>query len=405
MKRLLLTSMALVAVLAACSKTELPGRDEGSSSADRKDLVLSDKNATSETKALYANLWKIKDKGFMFGHHDDLMYGRYWFGDEGGSDTKAVCGDYPAVFGVDFSSLVDDRYADNDYQNNLRRKCVKEAYDRGMVIVACMHLDNPKTIGSHRGVDYDGEKKGGAWDNSDKTVVKEILRTGSATNLLYQEWMDRLAALAHSLKGSDGKEIPIIFRPYHEHTQSWSWWGSTCTTEQEFIKFWQWTVTYLRDAKGVHNFIYAISPQMDSRKQESDFLFRWPGDEWVDFIGMDCYHGINYAVFTANLKAISRVALDKGKPCGVTETGVEGFTKKNYWTEDIYAPASGRKISLLVTWRNKYVGSTESDKHYFSVYPGHPSEEDFVDMYEKDDCFFCKDLPDMYAMPSGYSVN
>lgn len=404
MKRLLFIFTASVAVLAACNKVELPGRDE-SSPADRKDLVLADKNATAETKALYANLWKIKDKGFMFGHHDDLMYGRHWYGDEGGSDTKEVCGDYPAVYSLDFSELVDDRWNDSPAENALRLKCVKEAYDRGMVIIACMHLDNPKTIGQHRGIDYDGQYKGAAWDNSDNKVVSEILKTGSAVNTLYMEWMDRLADLAHSLKGSDGKEIPIIFRPYHEHTQSWSWWGSSCTTEQEFIKFWQWTVTYLRDAKGVHNFIYAISPQMDSQKQDSDFLFRWPGDGWVDFIGMDCYQGINNAVFTANLKAISRVALDKGKPCGVTETGVEGFTKEKYWTENIYAPASGRKISLLVTWRNKFVGANESDKHFFSVYPGHASAKDFVTMYGKDDTFFCKDLPDMYTMPSGYTVN
>lgn len=405
MKRFFQFLPLLVLALAACNKIELPGRDDGSSAADRKELVLADANATPETKALYANVWKIKDKGFMFGHHDDLMYGRYWYGDEGGSDTKAVCGDYPAVYSLDFAEMIDDRWNDSPSENALRKKCVKEAYDKGMVIIACVHLDNPKTVMAHRAAKtYDANKNGGAWDNSDKEVVAQILRTGSATNLLYTEWMDRLAELAHSLKGSDGKLIPIIFRPYHEHTQSWSWWGSSCTTEQEFIKFWQWTVTYLRDAKGVHNFIYAISPQMDSQKQDSDFLFRWPGDKWVDFIGMDCYQGINNAVFTANLKAISRVALSKGKPCGVTETGVESFTKATYWTENIYAPASGRKISLLVTWRNKFVGANENDKHYFSVYPGHPSAKDFVTMYSKDDTFFCRDLPDMYYMPSGYVV-
>lgn len=33
---------------------------------------------------------------------------------------------------------------------------------------------------------------------------------------------------------------------------------------------------------------------------------------------------------------------------------------------------------MIVTWRNKFVNGDESDKHYFSVYKGHPSEENFI---------------------------
>ena len=138
-----------------------------------------------------------------------------------------------------------------------------------------------------------------------------------------------------NLKGSDGKQIPVIFRPYHEHTQTWSWWGSSCTTTQQFIDFWQFTVKYLRDTKGVHNLIYAISPQMDSSKTEDDFYFRWPGDDFVDFIGMDCYQGINNTVFVNNLKVISKISLKKLKPAGVTETGKEGFTNTDYLEEQV----------------------------------------------------------------------
>ena len=155
---------------------------------------------------------------------------------------------------------------------------------------------------------------------------------------------------------------------------------------------------YLRYTKNVHNVIYAISPQIDSQQSEDEYLSRWPGDDYVDFLGMDCYQGINNSVFTSNLKTLSRVSLEKKKPCGVTETGVEGFTKEKYWTENILAPMTGRKVSLLVTWRNKYVGTDDSDQHYYSVYRGHPSEKNFVEMYKADNTFFCHDLPDMYKM-------
>lgn len=354
-------------------------------------LSLADKNATSQTKALYANLWDIAAKGFMFGHHDDLWYGRYWYNEPGKSDTKAVCGDYPGVFSVDMGPIMDDRHSSSE--NEIRRRVIIEAYDRGEVITMCCHLNNPHTGGD-------------SWDNKSNDVVKSILTEGHATRTKYLQWLDRCAEFANNLKGSDGKLIPIIFRPYHEHTQTWSWWGSKCTTEDEFIRFWRFTVEYLRDTKGVHNFIYAISPQMDEVYQDARerLTFRWPGDDYVDFLGMDCYHYSWKQAFKSNLDAMSKLSLEKNKPCGVTETGPEGFDWKDYWTDHILQSALNQRVSMIVMWRNKYVGNNESDRHFYSVYPDHPSEDDFRTMYASDITFFSKDLPDMYTMPEGYEV-
>ena len=354
-------------------------------------LSLVDKNATAQTKALYANLWDIAAKGFMFGHHDDLWYGRYWYNKPGESDTKAVCGDYPAVFSVDMGPIMDDRY--NNAENAIRRRVIVEAYDRGEVITMCCHLNNPHTGGD-------------SWDNNSNEVVKSILKEGHATRTKYLQWLDRCAEFANNLRGSDGNLIPIIFRPYHEHTQTWSWWGSKCTTEDEFIRFWRFTIEYLRDVKGVHNFIYAISPQMDEVYSDAKarLTFRWPGDDYVDFIGMDCYHYSWKQAFKSNLDAMSKLSLEKNKPCGVTETGPEGFDWRDYWTDHILQSALNQRVSMIVMWRNKYVGNNESDRHFYSVYPGHPSEDDFRTMYANDATFFSKDLPDMYTMPKGYEV-
>ena len=354
-------------------------------------LHIVDKDATPQTKALLANLWDIADRGWMFGHHDDLWYGRYWYNEPGGSDTKAVCGDYPAVFSVDFAEIMDDRH--NSSSNEIRRRVILEARERGEVILACAHLNNPKTGGD-------------SWDNSSDQVVREILTEGSATRKKYLTWLDRLADFALSLKDSRGELVPVILRIYHEHTQGWSWWGSSCTTDQEFVALWQFTVRYLRDTKGVHNFLYAVSPQMDGVYQDTRgrLLFRWPGDEWVDFIGMDCYHGTNNSAFISNLDAICALSADKKKPCGVTEDGKESFTEIDFWSRYVLGPVGDRRISMVTMWRNKYVGSNESDKHYFSVYPGHPSEDDFRQMYSSPRSLFSSDLPDMYTLPAGYEI-
>jgi mannan endo-1,4-beta-mannosidase len=75
--------------------------------------------------------------------------------------------------------------------------------------------------------------------------VTEILDKASTTHATFTAWLDRLAAFAKDLKDDNGQLIPVIFRPFHEHTQTWSWWGRSCTTEAEFISLWRFTIDYL----------------------------------------------------------------------------------------------------------------------------------------------------------------
>lgn len=357
-------------------------------------LQLTDANATAETKALYSNLWRIQEKGTMFGHHDDLLYGRNWMTEAGRSDIKDVCGDYPGVFSVDFAEIMDDRSTTSTL-NNDRTRVIKEARERGEVITACCHLNNPLTGGD-------------SWDNSKNTVAKEILTEGSATNIKFNSWLDKLAVFANNLKDSKGKLIPVIFRPFHEHTQTWSWWGSGATTQQEFISLWKYTIDYLKNKKQVHSFIYAISPQLDGQGTVDNFLFRWPGDNYVDFLGWDSYHGTNTAAFSTNLRNLTSLSQQKLKPCGVTETGIEGIVKNGapydtYWTNEIGIPLTGKKVSMVVMWRNKYDPSHEGS-HFYAPFEGHSSVANFKLLYASPNMIFSKKMPDMYTMAANTTV-
>jgi mannan endo-1,4-beta-mannosidase len=51
-------------------------------------LSLSDKKATPETVSLYKKLNQLTQKGFLFGHQDDLAYGVNWKYENGKSDIK-----------------------------------------------------------------------------------------------------------------------------------------------------------------------------------------------------------------------------------------------------------------------------------------------------------------------------
>ncbi|ADF50713.1 mannase precursor [Zunongwangia profunda SM-A87] len=307
-----------------------------------------------------------------------------------------MSGDYPAVYSIDFAEIMDGR-SEGNTMNEHRKRTILEARGRGEVIMANAHLNNPVTGGD-------------SWDNSNSTVAKEILSSGSQANIVFKSWLDKLAVFVKDLKDDKGNAIPIIFRPFHEHTQSWSWWGTSNTTQEEFINLWKFTVDYLKNEKGVHNLIYAISPQLDGVGTKSNLLYRWPGDNYVDFIGLDSYHGTNSTALTINTRNLAELSKEKQKPVGITETGIEGIRQGNgqeypmYWTEEILNPIIGKDISMVIMWRNKYDPS-HSGHHFYGPYIGHSSADNFVEFYESSFTLFSGDLPDMYRMPDGVTVN
>lgn len=345
-------------------------------------LTMVDPEATAETKALYANLWIIQQKGVIFGHHDYPAYGVGWKDEPGRSDVKDITGDHPGVYSLDMRGM-----------DQTKINFIKEAYKRGGVSMICWHQFNPLTEAP--GAPY---PVGTAWDNT--RVVDQILTEGSEMNIKYKKTLDVVAASFHSMRDENGKLIPVIFRPLHEHTQTWNWWGSSATSEEEFINFWKFIIRYLRDEKDVHNVIYAISPQMDAVYPDAKarLMFRWPGNEYVDILGMDCYHGRNTKAFVSNVQALSELSPALKKPVAVTETGLENNHPADYWTKNVLIPLKGSNIVMVVAWRNERTG------HAFGPYPSDSSAEDFRTFYNDKYTFFEKDLPQMYVMPKNIII-
>ena len=64
----------------------------------------------------------------MFGHHDDPLYGVGWEGDEGRSDVKSVCGDYPAVMSFDLGhiELEGEKSLDNVQFRKIRQETINQ---------------------------------------------------------------------------------------------------------------------------------------------------------------------------------------------------------------------------------------------------------------------------------------
>lgn len=331
---------------------------------------------TPETEKLLINLKKTPAKGFMFGHHDDTVYGIGWEGDEGRSDVKSVCGDYPAVIGFDLGELELGGTANLDKVSfdKIRKEIINQ-YQRGGMTTLSWHARNPKTGGD-------------AWDVSDTTVVASIL-PGGENHQKFAGWLNGMAAFFNSLQTADGTKVPVLFRPWHEHTGSWFWWGKKLCTPEEYKTLWHITVDSLR-AKGVDNALYAYSPGGEP-KDTAQYLERYPGDELIEVIGFDTYHSSRdtyLAGMDKGLAIVDSIGKVHGKVIAVTETGYEGIPDAKWWTGTLLPALEKYPVTYVLVWRN----AREKVTHYYAPYPGQASADDFVKFYNSPKSLFTEDV-------------
>ncbi|CAC9976269.1 glycoside hydrolase family 26 protein [Flavobacterium panici] len=346
-----------------------------------------DKKATKETKILYHNLKAISKEHILFGHQHALEYGHGWSNEPNKSDIKLVIGSHPAVVGIDFSGFSGYSKEEIEKTKTVLRKNVIDTYERGGITTVSWHFNNPVS------------KNGFYWKDSVSVAAMSLIKKGGSRHEQYKEILKTIADFAHSAKAKDGKLVPMIFRPFHEFDGDWFWWGKKYTSREDFIEVWQFTVSYLRDTLKVHNFIYAFSP--DNRfNSESEYLERYPGDDYVDLFGMDDYGDFgrdgkyDLDAGIKKLKIISDIAIQKKKLAAFTETGLESIPNEKWWTETLLKSLQKEKIELcyVLVWRN----DAKSPTHYYAPFPGQISEKDFLKFYNDPYTLFENDLKNIY---------
>ncbi len=341
------------------------------------------------TQQLYDKLLNVQGEGVYFGMHDATGYGVGWNNDNDRSDIESVTGDYPAFagWGADYGIT---QIARGEGFEDARYK-MKLFHDMGGFNTIEWHAQNP----------YGGNYSWGNHPDQTKNVVEAILPGGEK----HQEFLiqlDNLAAFFNTLIDDDGKKIPIIFRPWHEHTGGWFWWGNGNCSEAQYIQLWQFTVNYLFDDKGVNNLLYAYSPdKIDSREE---YLYGYPGDEYIDVLGLDNYgdlrqYATNMPRFVNMLEILVSLANEKNKPAALTETGaftIDGqatMPEDDWFTEKLLTGIMSneitRQISYAMVWRN------ESTSQFHAPYPGHSSVPDFIDFYNDPYTLFMFNAPEV----------
>lgn len=370
-----------------------------------KEVKLVDSNAIASTKALAAYLLGLQEQDkVLFGHQNSTFRS---VRDNGvTSDVKDITGSEAGLFGIDTLSLAGSECSSEDPMG-ASIAASKKAYESGSIITLSCHMPNftntKITATNDPEHPYDFSKCD-FMESKDLTPCADYILEGGEYNPQFNAYLDIIAEYATALQNEN---IPILFRPFHENSGGWFWWG-TSTSVDSYKAIWRYMVNYL-EAKGVHNLLYVYSPNGPIESPE-DYLSRFPGDEYVDVLGFDYYDDyadVNKYTGDAYLEALGKscdvvagLAKEKNKIPAIAETGIRitgagkdslmingnPTTGKN-WYNNVINTAVAHDIPYFLLWAN-FDSANFFIPYKFNDTMGQEMINEFISAYNNDKSIF-----------------
>lgn len=181
-------------------------------------------------------------------------------------------GKYPALNCFDYLHL----YASPANWINYEDTGVAEDWwNNNGLVAAGWHWNVPAGTNSDGYGFYGIGKNGGEGETS--FDIGQAVIDGTDENRVIKADLEKIADNLLLLKE---KNIPVIWRPLHEASGGWFWWGSGDAAS--YRKLWVMMFDTFK-AKGLNNLIWVWTSQTD----DDDW---YPGDDYVDIIGCDIYN-------------------------------------------------------------------------------------------------------------------
>ena len=378
-----------------------------------KTLTMTDPKASDSAKALYAYLQGLTESDqVLFGHQNDVS--RSVGTKDALGDVHDVTGSVSGIFGIDSLALFGSEAGGTDAKSALENSInySKKAAENGAIVTLSAHMPNftSAKIKDNGDGTYDffdcnfNESKDLSGDSLKKILPGE-------KNKVFTAYLDTIATYANKLQESN---IPVIFRPLHENTGGWFWWG-TGNTAESYKSLYAYTREYL-ESKGVHNMLYVYSPN-GPLESEEEYMSRYPGDAYVDILAFDYYNDFNTYPAEADTsffdhldqtcQIVSAVAKKHDKLAAISETGArvmkkdgsdnEGLLVKNNpvskvksgknWYEEVSNIAKKNDMPYYLVWANF------SDTNFYVPYKhtdtmGQEMINEFIDYYNSAESIF-----------------
>ena len=205
-------------------------------------------------------------------------------------------GKWPALNFFDFIHLPFSPSNWIDYSN------ITEVYNwhKNGGIVGCMwHWNMPTNDGQ------DWTCTPGTGNKETGFDVRKIFEPESAE---YKQMMNDIDKVASTLKKLKQRKIPVLWRPLHEAGGQWFWWGLDAEACNEL-----WRVMYKRfHEAGLNNLIWVWTSAAAWNRPYSEGYKWYPGDEYVDIVGIDIYNNSSASnIYSTCYKMLRKKSPDK----------------------------------------------------------------------------------------------
>ncbi len=231
-----------------------------------------------------------------------LLSGQFTdFGTNARSSTERVFGQIqqrtgstPAILGVDYADWHDGRIAAAE-----PNAAALEQWRSGGLVTITAHFFNPLRTNS---------PVGGLRDKG--VDISPLLDPKSPAHAVWLRELDDEAAGLQQLRAAG---VVVLWRPFHEMNGGWFWWGAK--KPAVFIALWRQMFDYFTVQKKLDNLLWIYAANTGGRT--ADF---YPGDGYVDLVGVDAYTDFVDAQHIAGTAELLRLP----KPFGFSEFGPHG---------------------------------------------------------------------------------
>ncbi len=258
---------------------------------------LTDTYATLRTKMLYQFLCDVDGLYMLSGQ----------YADSGMSDAVMTAlyeetGRYPAILGLDFMDYSPSRIAHGTTCYAVK-KAIEYYTEYGGIVTISWHWNAPSQY-----INADADWWSGFY-TSYVTMDLEAILSGEDEEG-YEALLSDIDYIATKLQELEDADVPVLWRPLHEGSGGWFWWGSAGA--EAYKELWILMYERLVDYHGLHNLIWLWNGQ------DADW---YPGDDYVDIIGEDCYMDSYSYVSNATQYMESAAYTDKVMPIVMSENG------------------------------------------------------------------------------------
>ncbi|MGN1148434.1 MAG: glycosyl hydrolase, partial [Lachnospiraceae bacterium] len=319
--------------------------------------ALSNPNASEITQRLYSYLLDIYGDKFLSGQYCDTgQYGKEF------QVVKKATGQTPAVLGLDFIEYTPSRVA-NGSESHATDLAIN-FWESGGIVTFCWHWNAPSPYLTKEW--YNGFRTEGT--NIDLTKIMN-----GQDQQGYDLLMEDIDAIAEQLLVLKDAGVPVLWRPLHEASGGWFWWGAS--GPESYKQLYILLYDRLTNEYGLDNLIWVWNGQ------DAEW---YPGDEYVDIIGEDLYPGEK--VYTSQAASYLNAATNYS-----SEHKMVYMSENGCLFDPDLARRDGAMWGMWCTWQGEFVAK---DTSIFSLSEQYTEESMLQKVYEDEDVITLEDLPD-----------